>query len=337
VVGVGSGVCGQGCVLPSVCCSTTLVKLGRSLGVKASKSGSRREEVGEIVREEAVASGMSLGYAQWVREKNSDGGPPVFTPSTTAPAPLTAEQLPQVPAHVPALLVRGLLSRAECQSILGAVPWEGKGYMSLEDVKARYRGRVSHRYLSYDPRLATTIFERLRPLLPATLDGGVLAEVSPEWRVLKYEAGGVFSPHVDGREPGEPEERRMEGEVRFLQSRLTIQMYLNDHGQDFDGGEFVVFKHGARHERSFTLAPRSGDCVVFYQEKLRQRDHYLLHSAEPVVRGERYAMRTMVQYAFRSREEASSGGAAELPQLPQSVCGDPADDTRTVSLREGLK
>ena len=63
-----------------------------------------------------------------------------------------------------------------------------------------------------------------------------LAKISPEWRVLKYEAGGTFKAHVDGREPGEPER---EGE-RFLQSRLTIQIYLNDHNTDFTGGEFVV-------------------------------------------------------------------------------------------------
>mmetsp|Transcript_30968 Transcript_30968/g.51315 ORF Transcript_30968/g.51315 Transcript_30968/m.51315 type:complete len:251 (-) Transcript_30968:103-855(-) len=250
-----------------------------------------------------------MSYARWVQEKNSEAGPPIFTSSKTPaqPAQLTAEQLPQVPAHVPAILVRGLLSREECKSILAAVPWEGKGYMGLREVKARYRGRVSHRYLSFDPQMSTAIFERLRPLLPAKLDGGDLAEVSPEWRVLKYEAGGVFAPHIDGREPGEPELRRSLNEERFLQSRLTLQMYLNDHGDDFSGGEFVVFKSGERDERTFTLEPKAGDCIVFYQEKLgSQSDYYLLHSAEPVVSGERYAMRTMVQYAFRSREEAMS-------------------------------
>lgn len=250
---------------------------------------------------------MSTAYSRWVQEKNSSAGPPVFTPSTSPTPQLSGEQLPQVPAHVPALLVRGLLSRDECRSILASVPWKGAGYMSLEDVKSRYRGRVSHRFLSHDPQMSKHIFERLRPLLPAQLDGGALANVSPEWRVLKYEAGGVFEPHVDGREPGDP--RPVAGEdnnPHFLQSRLTIQMYLNDHGQDFLGGEFVVFERGARDERTFVHKPQAGDCIVFYQEKLdgQQSGYYLLHSAEPVVSGERYAMRTMVEYAFRSQRDA---------------------------------
>ena len=148
----------------------------------------------------------------------------MFTPGST-PQSLTAKQLPGVPGHVPALLVRGLLSREDCQSILSTLPWDGPGYMSLEDVVARYRGRVSHRYLSYDQAMSQPVFTWLAPLLPQTLDGGSLAEISPEWRVLKYETGGQFTPHVDRREPGDPDPEQgghsPEGVPRFLQSRLT--------------------------------------------------------------------------------------------------------------------
>merc|ERR1712061_674757 len=161
-------------------------------------SALRRFVAREHKATETSVARKTSSYARWVHEKNSNAGPPVFTPSDGTLAPLTAVQLPDVPAHVPALLVRGLLSREECQGILSRVPWEGTGYMSLEDVQSRYRGRSSHRYLSRDPAMSAAIYERLKPLLPATLDGGDLAEVSPEWRVLKYETGGEFTPHIDG-------------------------------------------------------------------------------------------------------------------------------------------
>lgn len=256
-----------------------------------------------------------MNYAQWVTEKNSNAGPPVFKPSAGVHPPLEATQLPGVPAHVPALLVHGLLSKEECQTIIQAVPWEGKGYMSLEEVTMMYRGRISHRYLAFDSDMSSALFSRLKSLLPAKLDGGELVEISPEWRVLKYEPGGLFDPHIDGREPGQPERRCLGQPSRecFLQSRLTIQIYLNDHGEEFTGGEFVVFDRERPSKHSFVLQPKAGDAVVFYQEILdgSQDQFYMLHSAEPVDTGVRYAMRAMVQYAFEDAGTAQHGATRE--------------------------
>ena len=93
----------------------------------------------------------------------------------------------------------------------------------------------------------------------------------------------------------------------------AVATYLNDHGEDFTGGKFVVFKREQRSKRSFTLEPKAGDCIVFYQELLHrgQSSYYLRHSTEQVASGVRYAMRAMVQYAFRNKEEALTSGIRE--------------------------
>jgi hypothetical protein len=68
------------------------------------------------------------------------------------------------------------------------------------------------------------------------------------------EQGGHQVCHVDGREtrPDAPD----------CESRLTIQMYLNDHGTDFTGGELIFFDSDM-NVRS-TYLPQAGISISLY-------------------------------------------------------------------------
>ncbi len=134
-------------------------------------------------------------------------------PSSPAPASATVTHLggapPSsswvIPAHIPAFVVRRLLSPTECAAIIAATPSGGPGFMNEAQVAARYRGRVCTRLASHDPSMSSLVERRLRALdlLPPELDGGTLLGVSPRWRHVHYTGTtrGHQEHHIDGREP----------------------------------------------------------------------------------------------------------------------------------------
>lgn len=251
---------------------------------------------------------------EWSRKKNSGHGPSVFercTPGFWTPAEdlrVTATRLPGVPEDLPATLLRGLLTEAECRELIAAVPSSGPGFLGRDEVFQLYHDRVvKYRFLTSDEELAERMFGRLRPYLPQELDGGRVLRLNPAFRFVHHDRGGHQAAHVDGREPVQPQYDAEAG--GWVQSRLTLQCYLN---HDFTGGELALVEPdadgpGVAREK-YVHRPRTGDGIVFYQERLvppSERPPYeVLHEARSVLSGNKYAMRTMVDYVFPDAEMA---------------------------------
>ena len=150
--------------------------------------------------------------------------------------------------------------------------------------------------------MSDLIFNRIKSFLPEILDGGEFVSISPEWRFLHYELGGFQGAHLDFRE------KRISNTVKGseipleVESRLTIQMYLNDHDVDFTGGELTFEKTQGSVTSKFPFRPRAGDCVVFFQEDHREdfESFIYFHTAEEVKSGHKYAMRSMGEYIWRA-------------------------------------
>ena len=128
---------------------------------------------------------------------------------------------------------------------------------------------------------------------------------------------GCQACHVDGREPSEPVQTNgddNDGKPQWLQSRLTVQMYLNNGGGDeFDGGELSFYDSRAEHVLA-KIVPGAGDCVLFYQEL--SSPYALLHEGSDLSRGNKYAMRTMVEYVFPTYRAASENNTLSAVVAP---------------------
>ena len=141
----------------------------------------------------------------WTREKNSNPGPSVVslinrgTDSSSGSnsisntnsnsgggvsphnnifghwdaSSLVYRALPMVSERVPVFVLENVLSPDECKAIVEALqgPFTsgGLGYMSPEEVNRLYRGRVSHRFLSFDEELSRIIESRILPYLPKVI------------------------------------------------------------------------------------------------------------------------------------------------------------------------
>jgi hypothetical protein len=94
-----------------------------------------------------------------------------------------------------------------------------------------------------------------------------------------------------------------------VQSRLTIQMYLNNHAliqsqgevgqrEGYRGGEMVFYDQDGETVRHVHY-PRAGDCLVFFQESMNGNKGFeLIHEAKPIEDGVKFAMRTVVDYGW---------------------------------------
>lgn len=206
--------------------------------------------------------------------------------------------------------IPGLLSNGGVQSLRQALscgPWQAA------DVKGNWRGGVvanspgpkegvgSWRTTFTDPGLAQALWEALRVHLPpyrlATLlsrfdsepfPAWRLVGVSPVFRVIAYEAGGLLVPHYDA--PFHENGRRRTGmsvviyldqgqggELRFIrdsQSKAPLSQCVLD---DWD-------RTAQPDEVSQVLPTLPGSAVVF--------DHRLLHDSAPIVSGRKTLLRT---------------------------------------------
>lgn len=185
-----------------------------------------------------------MDLAAWSKLKNSEVGEAISPRLTRLgawrpnPQPIfEAQDVPGLSPGVPAAVVHGVLSTDECQELINGFPSSGQGgFMPGQRVAELYRDRkVKSRSLVNDELLAKILEERLKDFLPKELDGGRLLCVNPNFRFVHYDTGGRHSTHIDGREPVMPKWDETAG--GWVQSRLTMQIYLNSHGKDFQGGQ----------------------------------------------------------------------------------------------------
>jgi hypothetical protein len=271
--------------------------------------GQTESQTAGITTEETRDSSMSA--EEWVKSKNSNHGPPILEKAKKfikdkgydgnfyqeEISPLEGYPLPHISEGMVGIFIPSVLSKEECEGIINVIPLEGQGYLSPEDIQRLYINRIVHRYLTSDPALSSLIHARISRFIPETLDGGRFVAISPGWRFLRYEVGGHQAPHLDGRETSLIDHPN----YSIVQSRLTIQMYLNDHQQNnpqgYRGGEIVFYADDGETVRHIHY-PRAGDCLLFFQESTKNENFELVHEAKPVQAGTKYGMRTVVEYGW---------------------------------------
>ena len=134
--------------------------------------------------------------------------------------------------------------------------------------------RDNARLIVDDSALAATLWQRLQPFLPASIDQWRLQGLNERFRFYRYDPGQRFAPHLDGYF------ERANGD----RSHLTFMIYLND---DFAGGETRFYSGDTTQPRATVRAER-GMALVFA--------HLQLHEGAAVVSGRKYVLRTDVMY-----------------------------------------
>jgi prolyl 4-hydroxylase len=170
--------------------------------------------------------------------------------------------------------VDGLITPAECQRFIERT--EAAGYSQAPITTGMGPVMAPHvrnntRVMIDDRAVAASLWKRLRPWVPATLEGDDAVGLNERFRFYRYEEGQRFNWHLDGHY------RRDHREA----SRLTVLLYLNG------GCEGGATEFGSWHEID-PVRPAAGRMLVF--------QHRVEHRGAEVTRGRKYVMRTDVMY-----------------------------------------
>jgi predicted 2-oxoglutarate/Fe(II)-dependent dioxygenase YbiX len=171
------------------------------------------------------------------------------------------------------LTVPNFLSEAECAEQIAKAERVGfdeapvttsHGMVRMPEV------RNNTRVMLDDVALAASLWERLRPHVPAQFDERAALGLNERFRFYRYDPGQFFAIHRDGHF------RRENGE----RSELTFMVYLNE---GYQGGEtrFIESKRD--------VVPRTGMALLF--------THAMLHDSAPLISGRKYVLRSDVMFA----------------------------------------
>ncbi len=173
--------------------------------------------------------------------------------------------------------VENFLTAEECRHYIalgdgiGYAPSEvnfASGSRRAEDI------RNNDRVIFDDPALASLLFERARPLLPARFGSGALWGMNERMRFYRYGPDQYFKWHKDGIFAKSPDEA----------SCLTFMIYLNE-----------GFEGGATEFKTEFVKPETGMALVF--------PHKVAHQGAPIISGSKYVLRTDVMYKNDQQEE----------------------------------
>lgn len=164
----------------------------------------------------------------------------------------------------------------------------------------QYRGNL--RLLATDPGLAAKLWERLRPLVPGTIEvvdglGGHLQQRHATWeacglnemfRLAKYYPGHRFGAHHDANYVANKD----------MQTLYTVNVYTNTVAPGC-GGRTRFYAEAANNKRKphakdcdLQVRPEAGLAVCFLQPPA----DLLLHDGEELTGGLKYLLRTDVMY-----------------------------------------
>ncbi len=160
------------------------------------------------------------------------------------------------------------------------------GVKEVVDKNYRYHSRS----MEMDDKLATSLFNRIKPFLPSTQidennDVWRLHSVNPLMRYLHYRPGQFFKPHFD-----EPTVLQKSQTQSVIQSFITVQLYLsnNNEGETIFYDDFPTCEEGNAKFERVRVKPVAGDIIVF--------QHDLLHEGGKLHTEEKYSLRTDVLY-----------------------------------------
>ncbi|XP_065833156.1 uncharacterized protein [Oscarella lobularis] len=184
-------------------------------------------------------------------------------------------------------LLSNCLARDECQRIVKACETSG-----FEDARAfchMYVNRFNDRMMTDDEDLADFLWKRVGAYAPRRVDVDgktwTVKGLNSRFRVCRYFKDHYFGRHRDGEVHLSP----------TLRSLYTCMFYLNDMGEDFEGGatKFLVYGDRGDVRTRFDVVPKAGRCVVF-----RQTSPNTLHEGIRLASGTKYILRTDVMYTI---------------------------------------
>ena len=187
---------------------------------------------------------------------------------------------PEVVIPGSALYLHHLLTPAECADFRRLMD-------SAENVTDIGTDEKSYRYcrraVSRQEEAMATLWLRVKRVMEETGIIELVAKEGSDWqatglnelvRVVSYPAGGKFDPHCDGSYSRGVAER----------SWWTLNIYLNTVLEE-DGGATVFL--GGKEE--VAVQPEEGGGLLFFQPGL-------LHEGRPLVKGEKWLLRTDVMF-----------------------------------------
>jgi hypothetical protein len=183
-------------------------------------------------------------------------------------------------------LATNVLSEAECKEWIEFAEKSGFSPASLlEDGKTKNPHRSNNRALLFDAKRSEELFQRLRPFLRMTFEGGKwsLYGLNDRLSFLRYVMDERYGKHVDVPYEDESSGRR---------SFVTVQLYLNE---GFDGGctrfdQEVGFKR-IEDRKFLDVVPKTGAALLF--------EHELTHEGMAVQKGIKYTVRVDVLYQLQ--------------------------------------
>ncbi|MDJ1481116.1 2OG-Fe(II) oxygenase [Cytophagaceae bacterium YF14B1] len=165
-----------------------------------------------------------------------------------------------------------LLSETQCEELIQQ--YDNPSLYRKTVIMERYRfGLGEYKYFQYPlpdtiQTIRESVYEHLAPVANGWMKAlhidkifpDTLAELQslchlhgqqkPTVLILKYDKGGHNTLHQD-----------LYGEIFFP---IQIVLFLNEPGQDFTGGEFVLMQQTPRAQsKAMVLTPRKGDMLLF--------------------------------------------------------------------------
>jgi predicted 2-oxoglutarate/Fe(II)-dependent dioxygenase YbiX len=177
--------------------------------------------------------------------------------------------------------VTGILRPDECEQLIArgeGIGFEAATVATPSGPKMMTNVRNNDRVTFDDVELASFIWQRIKPYLPAQVDGWTASGLNERFRFYRYDASQRFNAHRDGVVERSPHEK----------SRLTFMIYLNEGSE---GGETVFYTEtrvdGLRQVAA-TVKPSAGMGLIFA--------HEWWHEGARVLSGRKYVLRTDVMY-----------------------------------------
>jgi len=175
--------------------------------------------------------------------------------------------------------------------------------LGLSEDEYQIGKNTSQVFEAWSPEFAKVLWDRISEFVPATISVGTLrrripvipsgvwraAGIIPAFRFMKYEPGAAFKAH---RDPARVlRTHPMTGEPGLFRSFVTIAVFLNEYGSDFDGGQLAFVKLQPNpafaekevgmpalvHHQLAAIHPGRSRCVVF--------EHDQVHESTPIMSG----------------------------------------------------
>lgn len=255
-------------------------------------------KVSDIMTQLTVDARVVARLTGTLPEGGFEEGTPIWAcaaPGLLDPAHAPETRLEAVPlGEKLAFLMEDVITRAEAARFIDLT--ESLGYRDaapgIQTPPGMRRNKTVH-WIAPEAAMAE-LHRRLKPLLPATLEGRALSpRLSQRINMYRYDIGDEFNLHTDGDWPGFglSTDGTAMAQWRGTHSMLTMLLYLNGSEDGIIGGETVLYDKG---EAGATITPHTGRALFFRHGQNRAS---VLHAGARLGAGtSKYVARINVMY-----------------------------------------